>query len=521
MRRLTLSLGFALAMTAACAQDTPDPAIVSKIEDQAFNHSQVMDIAFHLTDVSGPRLTNSPGFFRAANWVKETLAKWGLKNAALEAWGDFGSSWELDKSYLALKIPYYQPLIAYPKAWTGGTNGLVSGDVLFVDAHDSAGLEAYRGKLNGKIVIFPNNDTVREPLDAFAKRYQDSDLVKMEQPEPPRAPRNRPDSATMAQFRNRGAFARYQSKFLKEEGALMVLSTAIRGRDGTLFVQSAGQNAQNSPASLLDMEIAIEDYHRILRLVKAGIPVQLEADVKSHMVDNGGDKRGYDVVGEIPGTDPKLKEQLVMLGGHLDSWHSATGATDNAAGSAVMLEAVRILNDMNFHPRRTIRIVLWSGEEQGLFGSRGYVKNHYGDPATMQITPEQSKVSAYYNLDNGSGKIRGVYLQGNDSVRSLFAAWLTPFADLGASTLTIRNTGSTDHVSFDAVGIPAFQFIQDPLEYGTRTHHSNMDSYDHLSPDDLKQASAIVATFVYLTAMRDQQIPRKPLPQPRTGGGPF
>ena len=521
MRRLTLSLGLALAAVAAFAQEAPDPAIVSKIEDQAFNHSQVMNIAFYLTDVSGPRLTNSPGFFHAAGWVKETLSKWGLKNAALEAWGDFGNSWELEKSYLALKAPYYQPLIAYPKAWTAGTNGLVTGDVIFVDAHDSAGLEAYRGKLSGKIVIFPNNDTLRQPFDAESKRYQDTDLEKLQQPEPPRAPRNRPDSATMAQFRNRGAFARYQSTFLKQEGALMVLSMAVRGKDGTLFVQSWGGNAQNLPAGLTDMEIAAEDYHRILRLVKAGIPVQLEGEVKSHLVDNGGDKKGYDVVGEIPGTDPQLKDQLVMLGGHLDSWHSATGATDNGAGSAVMLEAIRILKDLNIHPRRTIRIVLWSGEEQGLFGSRGYVKNHFGDPATMQITPEQAKVSAYYNLDNGSGKIRGVYLQGNDSVRSLFAAWLKPFADLGASTLTIRNTGSTDHVSFDAVGIPAFQFIQDPLEYGTRTHHSNMDSYDHLLPADLQQASAIVATFVYLTAMRDQELPRKPLPQPRQGGGPF
>jgi carboxypeptidase Q len=503
------------------AQDQPDPTIVSQIRDQALNHSQVMDIAFYLTDVSGPRLTSSPGFFRAANWAKNALSKWGLSNTALEPWGDFGSSWELEKSYLALKLPYYQPLLAYPKAWTASTNGPVSGEVVFVDAKDSVGLLAYKGKLNGKIVIFPNNDTIKPSYAPEATRYQDSDLVKLQEPQPPRGPRPggpMGDSAMRAQFRMRGLFARQQAQFLREEGALMVLSTTVRGKDGTLFVQGAGQNAQNSPASVLDMVLSFEDYHRILRLVKAGIPVTLEGDVKSKMISD--DKKGYNVVGEIPGTDPTLKDQIVMLGGHLDSWHSSTGATDNAAGSAVMLEAVRILKSMNIKPKRTIRIVLWSGEEEGLFGSRGYVKNHFGDPATMQLTPDQAKVSAYYNLDNGSGKIRGVYLQGNEKVRPIFAQWLAPFADLGASTLTIRNTGSTDHVSFDAVGIPGFQFIQDPLEYGTRTHHSNMDSYDHLQPDDLKQAAAIVALFVYQTAMRPDELPRKDLPQPR-GNGPM
>lgn len=527
MSKSTLLLALAIGGSALYpginlkAQETPDPAVVAKIRDQAFNHSQVMNIAFYLTDVSGPRLTNSPGYFRAANWVKGTLGQWGLSNAALEPWGDFGSGWELDKSYLALKLPYYQPIIAYPKAWTEGTNGPVTGNVVLVDAKDSAGLEAYRGKLKGKIVLFPNNDTIKQPFEAESRRYEDSDLVKLAEPEAPRVRRGRPDSAMMANFRARGAYARYQAGFLKGEGALMTLSMGVRGKDGTLFVQGWGGNAQNLPAGITDMVIAAEDYHRIQRLVKAGIPVELEGEVKSHFVDNNGNKQGYDVVGEIPGTDPTLKDQLVILGGHLDSWHSSTGATDNAAGSAVMLEAIRILKELNIHPKRTIRIVLWSGEEQGLFGSRGYVKNHFGDVATMQLKPEQAKVSAYYNLDNGSGKIRGVYLQGNDAVRPIFAAWLTPFQDLGASTLTIRNTGSTDHVSFDAIGIPGFQFIQDPLEYSTRTHHSNMDSYEHLVPADLQQAAAIVATFVYQTAMRDQPLPRKPLPEPRPAGGMF
>jgi len=515
---LLFSVGLSLWGGAALAQSQPDPGIVSKIEDQAFNHSKVMEIAFYLTDANGPRLTNSPGYFRAANWAKDEMAKWGLVNTALEPWGDFGNGWELHKSYLALNAPYYQPLIAYPKAWTSGTNGPVSGEVVLVNAKDSVGLEAYRGQLKGKIVIFPNSDTIHPSFDAEAKRYADSDLVKLTTPMPERT-RGPRDSAAMAAFRNRGAFQRQQAAFLKEEGALMVLSMSVRGKDGTLFVQGWGGNAQNQPMAITDMMLTAEDYHRILRLIQAGIPVKLEGEVQASLTEK--EQKGYNVVGEIPGTDPTLKDQLVMLGGHLDSWHGATGATDNAAGSAVMLEAVRILKTLDLHPRRTIRIVLWSGEEEGLFGSRGYVKNHFGDPATMQLTPEQAKVSAYYNLDNGSGKIRGVYLQGNEGARPIFASWLTPFASLGASTLTARNTGSTDHVSFDAVGIPGFQFIQDPLEYGTRTHHSNMDSYDHLQPDDLQQAAAIVATFVYQTSIIDSLIPRKELPKPRPAGGPF
>lgn len=527
MRKLTLALGLSLlGASPLLAQESPDPAVVAKIEDQAFNHSQVMNIAFYLTDVSGPRLTNSPGYFRAANWVKNSLTQWGLSNAHLEAWGDFGSGWELDKSYLAMKTPYYQPIMAYPKAWTAGTNGPVSGSVVVVSAKDSAELMTYQGKLKGKIVVFDNTDTLAVPLKADGTRYTDEELTELQQPQ---AERRRgafpggPDSAArMAQFRNRGAFARMQSSFLRSEGVLMLVSGTIRGKDGTLFVQSWGGNAQNLPAGLLDMVVPIEELHRMIRLVKAGVPVELEADVKSHFTDNKGDKQGYDVVGEIPGTDPKLKAELVMLGGHLDSWHSATGATDNAAGSAVMLEAVRILKTLDLHPRRTIRIVLWSGEEQGLFGSRGYVKNHFADPTDMVTKPEWDKVSAYYNLDNGSGRIRGVYLQGNEAVRPIFTAWLAPFASLGATTLTIRNTGSTDHVSLDAVGIPGFQFIQDALEYETRTHHSTVDSYDHLSAEDLKQASAIVATFVYQTAVRDEKLPRKEKPAPRPAGArPF
>jgi Zn-dependent M28 family amino/carboxypeptidase len=280
-----------------------------------------------------------------------------------------------------------------------------------------------------------------------------------------------------------------------------------------VFVQSGGQYTKDAPEAPASVALSSDDYLRLQRLVKTGIPVELEADVKTKFFT--GDIKGYNVIAEIPGTDPQLKDQVVMLGGHLDSWHAGTGATDNAAGCAVMMEVMRLIKTMGLQPKRTIRIALWSGEEQGLFGSRNYVKNHFGDPATMQLTPDQAKISAYYNLDNGTGKIRGVYLQGNDKAKDLFQSWLTPFHDMGASTITVSNTGGTDHLSFDAVGIPGFQFIQDPIEYDTRTHHSNMDTYDHLVPEDLKQASTIVAAFVYNTAQQTEMIPRKPLPEPR------
>ena len=299
---------------------------------------------------------------------------------------------------------------------------------------------------------------------------------------------------------------------VNEHVALII--TQARGTDGTVFTTNGASYADTAKAVSPELETSGEDFQRILRLVKAGIKVSVEADIKTQFFTD--DEQGYDVVAEIPGTDKTLKDQIVMIGGHLDSWHGARGGTDNAAGSAVMLEVMRILKAVNFKPRRTIRIALWSSEEQGLFGSRGYVLNHFGDPKTMQLKPEQAKVSAYYNLDNGTGKVRGIYLQGDSAAAPIFQAWLDPFKDLGATTVTLRNTGSTDHVSFDAVGIPGFEFIQDPLDYGARTHHSNQDTYDKMSEDDLKQAATVIASFVYHTAQRDEMIPRKELPQPLT-----
>ena len=337
-----------------------------------------------------------------------------------------------------------------------------------------------------------------------------TNLTKMEKAAAQPAGARRGPNPQAAAFARLRALRTAISRFFVQENVGLVLSMA-RGSDGTVFTTNGASYADTAKAVAPELETSGEDYLRILRLVKGGIPIQMEANIKTQFFTD--DLQGYDVVGEIPGTDRKLKDQLVIIGGHLDSWHGATGATDNGAGSAVMLEAMRILKAVGFKPKRTIRICLWSSEEQGLFGSRFYVLNHFGDPKTMVLKPEQAKVSAYYNLDNGTGKIRGIYLQGDSAARPIFKQWLEPFKDLGAETVTISNTGGTDHLSFDAVGIPGFQFIQDPMDYGTRTHHSNQDTYDRLSEDDLKQAATIVASFVYNTSQREEMIPRAELPK--------
>ncbi|MDB4923894.1 M20/M25/M40 family metallo-hydrolase [Mucilaginibacter sp.] len=499
----------------AFAQDTPDPAMVQKIREEGLNHSKVMDIAFHLTDASGPRLSGSPGLKRAQDWAVNELKTWGMANAKREAWGKFGKGWEVQKNYVAMTVPYYHALIAIPKAWTPGTNGAIKGDVVLVKADTVTDLDKYKGTLKGKIVIFDTKPGIERTFKADGVRYTDEQLDEMAKAKPQAAGGQRrggPNSPQFAAMQKARALRTVINTFLQGESVGLVLTQA-RGSDGTVFTTNGASYADTAKAVSPELETSGEDFQRILRLVKGGIKVSVEADIKTQFFTD--DLQGYDVVGEIPGTDKKLKEQIVMVGGHLDSWHGATGATDNAAGSAVMLEVMRILKAVNFQPRRTIRIALWSSEEQGLFGSRGYVVNHFGDPKTMELKPEQSKVSAYYNLDNGSGKLRGIYLQGDSLAGPIFKAWLEPFKDLGATTITISNTGSTDHVSFDAVGIPGFQFIQDALDYGSRTHHSNQDTYDKLSEDDLKQAATIVASFVYNTSQRDEMIPRKELPKPQ------
>lgn len=511
LRLLALAGGLALTLpTLAQQAEKVDQAIIAKIKDEGMNRSKVMETAFYLTDVCGPRLANSDGLKRANEWTKGQLTKWGMSNANIEPWGDFGRGWDIEKSYVAMTAPYYYSMIGAPKAWTPSTSGNVKKQVVYVNATTEADLAKYQGQLRDKIALTAVATPPKTTFEADAKRYTDDELTKMMEAQAARPTTEDPAMTERLNARRAQAALRTKlNEMLMSEGAAAVLSTR-GGSHGTFFTSNGAPYAADAKPVLPEIEMSPEDQLRLIRLVEAGIPVEVEMETKTRFQNT--DLKGYNVIAEIPGTDRKLKSEVVMLGGHLDSWHAATGATDNAAGCAVMMEAMRILKATGVKPRRTIRIALWGEEEQGLHGSRNYVKNHFADPATMKLLPAHEKLAGYFNLDNGGGKIRGIYLQGNEAVAPIFTAWLQPFADLGATTVTPRNTGGTDHLAFDAVGLPGFQFVQDGLDYGTRTHHTNQDTFDRLQADDLKQASVIVASFVYHTAMRDQKLPRKPLP---------
>jgi len=488
-----------------------DASMMQKIREEGLQHSKVMDIAFNLTDKNGSRLANSEGYMRAANYAKETLSGWGVENSRLEAWGEFGKGWDLEKMYLAITAPYYKPLLAWPKTWTAGTKGLKKAGVIVVDAKDSATVVSYKGQLKGKLIIIDQATPYKQSFKADAVRYTDEELEKMAAATmQPSRPIDTAQQRRMREQMSRSGGARALSilkEMAKEEGAVGMLTSAPRNHDGTIFSQGGGSYKAADAENFLDMAMGIEDYNTILRLAKSGTEVNMEAEVKTKFQTK--DLQGYNVIAEIPGTDPTLKDEVVMIGAHLDSWQAGTGATDNAAGSSVMMEVMRILKATGAQPKRTIRIGLWSAEEQGLLGSRGYVKKTFMDPTTNTPNAAHEKFAGYFNIDNGTGKVRGIYLQGNEQCGPIFKSWLAPFNDLGAKTVTISNTGGTDHQSFDGVGLPGFQFIQDPMEYDTRTHHSNMDVYEHLSEDDLKQIATIVAAFAYNTAQRDEKLPRK------------
>ena len=488
-----------------------DLHMVARIKNEGFNNSKVMETMYQMTDEVGPRLTGSTGMKNAEAWAKKRLADWGLEHVEIEPWGGFGKGWEIQKSYVALTAPYYQPLIGVPRAWTPGTNGTLNGSTILVKIDNLADMANYTGKLNGKIVVLqPASVENKLNFAPDTRRMTDSELLKYSMD-----PHTEDGVASINMKTTPPARTNMRPQidsFLRSEGAIAVLSGG-RGTMGTVFTSNGASRAWDAKPVLPEMELGAESLNRLLRLMDAGKTVSIEMDTRTNFLT--ADSIENNVVAEIPGTDPKLKSELVMLGAHLDSWHASTGATDNGAGSGVMMEVMRILKALDIKPRRTIRLVLWSGEEQGLLGSRGYVKNHFADRTTMVLKPEHEKVSAYFNLDNGGGKIRGIHMQGNEEVRPIFEAWLEPFHDLGATTATIRNTGSTDHISFDEVGIPGFQFIQDPLDYGTRTHHTNMDCYERLNGGDLMQASVIIASFVYHAAMRDEKLPRKALPTPK------
>jgi hypothetical protein len=514
-----------------------DLGVLHRIKSEAFGtNSRVMDTLFYLTDVYGPRLTGSPNIKDAGDWSVKKMKEWGLANAKLETWGPFGRGWAPTRFSAMMKEPEFQPIIGFAQPWSPGTNGAVAGQAAMAVIAGPEDLEKFRGKLKGKIVLTAAVHASTLSEEPLSRRLTDAELeAAATSPEPTSGnPAGLPLGFTRPGTPGRGAaapaaggrgaagggrgnfaFRAQLNKFLKDEGVLLVLTPGNGPDGGTIMGQAAG-SATTKDEDLPPPSVVItnEHYNRIARLLDKNIPVTLEFDIGAKFTESGD---SFNITAEIPGTDPNAG--IVMLGGHFDSWTGGTGATDNGAGSAIAMEAMRILKTLDVKMPRTVRLGLWTAEEQGLLGSRAYVKDHFADPTDMKPKAEHAKLSGYYNVDNGSGKVRGIYMQDNDQVRPIFESWIAPIRDLGVTTLTIRNTGSTDHIAFDSVGLPAFQFIQDPLEYATRTHHSNMDVYDHLSANDLEQASAVMAWFVYNTATRPEMMPRKPMPKPGEGRG--
>jgi carboxypeptidase Q len=523
------------------ATENIDLTMYARIREEGFKHSHVMEFGGALADGIGPRLTGSPNMATANAWTRDTLTKIGLENAHLEDWGEFGMGWQQINTWVRMVSPDPEPLWAQAAPWSPATNGPVTGKVVYMNVQDMGDLEKYRGMLKGKIVLLGAMRPTPDITEPLFRRYTDAELKEMETYDS-RGGRYTPGSPEFAKYlAERMKIAEIRKAALKmmaDEGTLAII-TPSRGGDGggtgIIFDDNGANLARDAQkkenaVTIPNAVMMIEHYNRLGRMVENHVPVTLELNIETKFT--GDHEHGFDTVAEIPGTDPKLKDQVVMVGGHLDSWISGTGATDNGAGSIVAMEAVRILKSLGIKPKRTIRIALWSGEEQGLFGSQGYVKQHFGtfaepkvpEPASvpsflrqhgaLTTTKEWETLDAYYNLDNGTGKIRGVYTQENYPIAPIFKQWIAPLADLGVSTISYRNTGGTDHLSFDAVGLPGFQYIQDPMDYETRTHHSDMDTFDRLHALDLEQAAVVEAIFLYNTSEREAMMPRKPFPHP-------
>ncbi len=515
-----------------------DYDMYQRIREEAIGHSHVMEYASGLADGIGPRLTGSPNVKRANEWTRDQFTAMGCSNAHLEDWGEFGMGWQQLNTWVRMTSPDTAVLIAQSLPWSPSTSGAVSGPAIWADIKDEKDFAKYKGKLAGKIVLWGDMRDVKMVDKPLATRRDDEDLKNLAN-----FPTQKPGDFSFGDFLKRLEIREKIGRFFAEEKALAVIAPSRDGRNnggsgGTIFDDTGSTFGwfvyqRDHAAQVPEVVMAIENYGRLYRLLKAHVPVNVEMNVETKFT--GDHEHGFDTIAEIPGTDPKLKDEIVMVGGHLDSWISGTGATDNGAGSVVAMEVMRVLNALGVKPRRTIRVGLWTGEEEGEFGSYGYVKEHFGfvprstAPDELKVTefdrkpagpietkPEYQKISAYFNLDNGSGRIRGVYLQGNAAIAPIFQQWIEPLKDLGVSTLTMRDTGGTDHEAFDAIGIPGFQFIQDPLDYSSRSHHSNMDTYERLQQEDLAQAAAVEAIFVYNAAMRDQMLPRKAFPHPET-----
>ncbi|MDE3216623.1 MAG: M20/M25/M40 family metallo-hydrolase [Gemmatimonadota bacterium] len=518
---LVLAVALLVPPARAAAQREPvDTAMIARIRDVGLEHSQVMRHMVWLSDVYGPRLEGSPSTEAAGQWVMKTLRSWGLQNVHEERF-PFGKGWALVHFYAEMVAPQEQPIIAMPKAWTPGTNGPVEADVVRPDIGSEADFARYHGTLRGKIVLTQPARAVRMLTGKIILEYTPQIVDEMMTPLP---------EGWKPPVRRIGPEARFRRRvlaFYKREGVVALLDrgmdadTVTGGSDlswfaqhtdgGTFMVQAGGPRDSTAGSGLPEITLAVEHYNRMVRVLDAGVPVRMRLDVETKFYDETT-PRGFNIIGDIPGTDPKLRNQIVMLGAHFDSWHGGTGATDNGAGDAAMMEAMRILETIGAKPRRTIRIALWGGEEEGLLGSKAYARAHIGDAAAGKLLPGYETFDAYYNLDNGTGRIRGIWMEDNPGVAPIFEDFLAPFRDLGVDLFSPRPVRSTDHETFEAFGLPSFQFVQDRLDYAARTHHTNMDVVDRIQPGDLKQMATIAAAMAYLTAQRDSMLPRKPVP---------
>jgi hypothetical protein len=527
------------------ATESIDLNMYARIRQEEFEHSRVMQFADALANGIGPRLTGSPNMAKANAWTRDTLTAIGLSNAHLEDWGDFGMGWQQINTWARIVSPDPEPLWMQAAPWSPATKGAVTGEVVYIPLREANELDKWKGKLKGKIVLLGADRPTPDITEPLFHRYTDEELKEMETVEQPRArggAAGQPMTLEqrIAAYMQRLKLRKQALKMFEDEGVVAIITPSRDGGDGggtgIIFDDNGANLARDAqkPENAVKVPNAvmmIEHYDRLVHMVEAHVPVTVEVNIETKFT--GDHEHGFDTVAEIPGSDPALKDQVVMVGGHLDSWIAGTGATDNGAGAVVAMEAVRILKALDVHPRRTIRIALWSGEEEGLYGSQGYVKMHFGtfappktpdksglpafmsrDKGPLTTTKEWQTLDAYYNLDNGTGKIRGVYTQQNIPIGPIFAQWIAPLKDLGVTTITTRNTGGTDHLSFDAVGLPGFEFIQDPMDYETRTHHSDMDTYDKLHEADLEQAAVVEAIFLWNTSQRDAMMPRKPFPHP-------
>ena len=524
MRRLISSFSLLfISITLSAQQSGVDQATIAKIRGEAMTQSQAMDTHWWLSEGFGPRATGTPGYQAAADWAMKKFNEWGLKNVHIERF-PFGQGWSIDRFSVHLLTPQPAVLVGQPRWYSPSTKGTISSDVVRVTASTEADLAKYKGQLVGKIVILQTARPVRMLEDRVLLRMNDSDWAEaMKLPEP--RPAATPPAATGAMTPQQ--FAQLVQRFLVAEGAAVVLD---RGGDGdlsaggsdlswqtqrvdggTIFPGNGGGRDPKAPQQVPSATLAVEHYNRLVRLLEHGQPVRMEVNIQTKFhPETNPEGNAFNIIAEIPGTD--LANEVVIMGAHFDTYPYATGATDNTTGSSAMIEALRVIQKLGLKPRRTIRLALWAAEEQGLLGSREYVRRHYFNAETKAPKPGHENVQAYFNLDNGTGRILGIWGQNNTGAMKNFEQWGAALKDLGWKNVSPRSVTQTDHGSFEEAGIPGFQFIQERLEYNSRTHHSNMDTFDHVQKDDVIQQGAVAAVFAWYAANTPEKLPRKPLP---------